>query len=345
MPRSDLRAFVLRVIVVLALIACAWLLCTLSGLLLMVFGAIVLAVLLRAMTDWVRRWVPISEGWALALVVVVVAVGLGALLWLFGSQLASELSALQRSLPSAWGRFHDWLASGPLGPTLEELGRQAPQRVSNLAPRAGAFALSITGGVANVFLVLVGAVYLAAQPGLYRRGVLLLVPADARATLDAALQASGVALRLWLRGQLLAMAVVGVLTGLGLWALGIPGALALGIIAGMLDFVPIVGPIVAAVPAILLGFTVSPQMALATAALFVIVQQIEGNLLLPLIQQRSVDLPPVLLLFSLFGIGMLLGPAGVLLAAPLTVVAFVLVKRLYVQEALQAPTRVPGQLQ
>ncbi|WP_372382656.1 AI-2E family transporter [Xanthomonas sp. NCPPB 1068] len=343
MPSSDLRAFAVRVIIVLALVACAWMLWTLSDLLLMVFGAILVAVLLRALASWVTRHTRVSDGWALALVVVVLTVGFIALLWLFGSQLASEVGALQRTLPQAWTRFHDWVAAGPLGPTLEELTRQAPARVSNLAPRAGAFALSITGGVANLFLVLAGAVYLAAQPQLYRRGVLLLLPAHARATTDEALQASGTALRLWLRGQLMAMAVVGVLTGLGLWALGIPGALALGIVAGLLDFVPIVGPIVAAIPAILLGFTVSPQMALATAGLFVVVQQIEGNLLLPLIQQRTVDLPPVLLLFSLFGIGILLGPAGVLLAAPLTVVAFVLVKRLYVQEALGTPTSIPGQ--
>ncbi|MEC5197444.1 putative PurR-regulated permease PerM [Xanthomonas campestris] len=343
MPSSDLRAFVVRVVIVLALVACARLLWALSGLLLMVFGAVVVAVLLRALASWVTRYTPLSDGMALGLVVVVVAVGFTALLWLFGSQLATELGALQRTLPQAWARFHDWVAAGPLGPALEELTRQAPARVSNLAPRAGAFALSITGGVANLFLVLAGAVYLAAQPQLYRRGLLLLFPVQSRATMDDAVRASGTALRLWLRGQLLAMVVVGALTGLGLWALGIPGALALGIIAGLLDFVPIVGPILAAIPAILLGFTVSPQMALATAALFVVVQQIEGNILLPLIQQRTVDLPPVLLLFSLFGIGTLLGPAGVLLAAPLTVVAFVLVKRLYVQEALHTPTSIPGQ--
>lgn len=297
MPSSDLRAFVVRVVIVLALVACAWLLWALSGLLLMVFGAVVVAVLLRALASWVTRYTPLSDGMALGLVVVVVAVGFTALLWLFGSQLATELGALQRTLPQAWARFHDWVAAGPLGPALEELTRQAPARVSNLAPRAGAFALSITGGVANLFLVLAGAVYLAAQPQLYRRGLLLLFPVQARATMDDAVRASGTALRLWLRGQLLAMVVVGALTGLGLWALGIPGALALGIIAGLLDFVPIVGPILAAIPAILLGFTVSPQMALATAALFVVVQQIEGNILLPLIQQRTVDLPPVLLLF------------------------------------------------
>ncbi|MCS3748325.1 MULTISPECIES: AI-2E family transporter [unclassified Xanthomonas] len=343
MPSSELRAFVVRVIVVLALVACAWMMWALSDLLLMVFGAIVVAVLLRALSGWVRRRTRLSDGWALALVVIVLTLGFTALLWLFGSQLASEVGALQRTLPQAWTRVHDWLAAGPLGPALDELTRQAPARVSNLAPRAGAFALSITGGVANLFLVLAGAVYLAAQPQLYRRGALLLLPAHVRATTDDALQASGTALRLWLRGQLIAMAVVGVLTGLGLWALGIPGALALGIVAGLLDFVPIVGPILAAIPAILLGFTVSPQMALATAALFVVVQQIEGNLLLPVIQQRTVDLPPVLLLFSLFGIGMLLGLPGVLLAAPLTVVGYVLIKRLYVQEALGTPTTIPGQ--
>ncbi|MCC4589415.1 AI-2E family transporter [Xanthomonas sp. NCPPB 1067] len=342
---SELRAFVVRVILVLALVACACLLWKLADLLLMVFGAIVVAVLLRALTSRLTRHTRLSDGWALAVVVIVLTVVLVALTWLFGSQLASEVGALQRTLPQAWTRLHDWIAAGPLGPALHELTRQAPTRVSNLAPRAGAFALGLTGSVANLFLVLAGAVYLAAQPQLYRRGVLLLLPAHVRATTDEALQASATALRLWLRGQLMAMAVVGVLTGLGLWALGIPGALALGILAGLLDFVPIVGPIVAAIPAILLGFTVSPQMALATAALFVVVQQIEGNLLLPLIQQRTVDLPPVLLLFSLFGIGMLLGPPSVLLAAPLTVVAFVLIKRLYVQEALGTPTSIPGQAQ
>lgn len=345
MPSSELRAFVVRVILVLVLVACACLLWKLADLLLMVFGAIVVAVLLRALTSRLTRHTRLSDGWALAVVVIVLTVILIALTWLFGSQLASEVGALQRTLPQAWTRLHDWIAAGPLGPALHELTRQAPTRVSNLAPRAGAFALGLTGSVANLFLVLAGAVYLAAQPQLYRRGVLLLLPAHVRATTDEALQASATALRLWLRGQLMAMVVVGVLTGLGLWALGIPGALALGILAGLLDFVPIVGPIVAAIPAILLGFTVSPQMALATAALFVVVQQIEGNLLLPLIQQRTVELPPVLLLFSLFGIGMLLGPPGVLLAAPLTVVAFVLIKRLYVQEALGTPTSIPGQAQ
>ncbi|WP_141696216.1 AI-2E family transporter, partial [Xanthomonas translucens] len=115
---------------------------------------------------------------------------------------------------------------------------------------------------------------------------------------------------------------------------GVPVALGIGLLTALLDFIPIVGPIVAAVPAVLLGFTVSPQVALGALLVFVVLQQLEGHVLQPLIQARAVDLPPALLLFSLFGIGVLFGPMGVVLAAPLTVVLYVLVKHLYVHHAL-----------
>ncbi|UJB15414.1 AI-2E family transporter [Xanthomonas translucens] len=142
---------------------------------------------------------------------------------------------------------------------------------------------------------------------------------------DEALSASGQVWRAWLGGQFLAMLVIGSLTGLGLWLLGVPVALGIGLLTALLDFIPIVGPIVAAVPAVLLGFTVSPQVALGALLVFVVLQQLEGHVLQPLIQARAVDLPPALLLFSLFGIGVLFGPMGVVLAAPLTVVLYVLV--------------------
>jgi predicted PurR-regulated permease PerM len=155
------------------------------------------------------------------------------------------------------------------------------------------------------------------------------------------LDASGHALKLWLGGQLLAMAAIGVLTGIGLWLLGVPVAPGLALVSALLDFVPIIGPIVSAVPAVLLAFTVGPEVALATLGLYLVVQQVESNVLQPLIQQRGVDLPPALLLFSLSGIGALFGGVGVLLAAPLTVVLYVLVKCLYVREALETEARVP----
>jgi predicted PurR-regulated permease PerM len=139
------------------------------------------------------------------------------------------------------------------------------------------------------------------------------------------------------------MVVVGLLTGIGLWLIGVPSALALGLLAGLLEFIPFAGPIIAAIPAVLLAMVVGPEVALWTVALYVGIQQIEGNVLQPLLQQYAVELPPVVLIFSLLGFGMLFGTLGIILAAPLTVVSYVLVKRLYVQEALGTATPIPGE--
>lgn len=342
-PTASLRSYTARVVVTLALVALGLLLWQLSQLVLLIFGAVVVAALLRTIVGAVLRYTPLPEGWALGLTVLLLVVLFTGAMWLFGSQLGDQMATLRQTLPAAWEHFQAWLSDSPIGPTVHELTQNAQSSVSTMAARAGALAMSATGGVADLFLVLIGGIYLAAQPDLYRTGLLKLLPKRQRPAVEDALHASGNALKAWLGGQLLAMAVVGLLTGLGLWALGVPVAFGLGIITALLDFVPIVGPILAAAPAILLAFTVSPEIALATVALFVVVQQVEGHLLQPLIQQRAVDLPPALLLFSLFGIGALLGPAGILLAAPLTVVLFVLVKRLYVVETLGTPTPIPGE--
>ena len=116
--------------------------------------------------------------------------------------------------------------------------------------------------------------------------------------------------------------------------LGVPASGGLAIIAGLLDVIPMVGPVIAGVPAVLLAFTVSPMTALWTVVLFLIIQQLQGNFLQPMIQKQAVDVPPALLLFAVFAFGLLFGFLGVLLAAPLTVVVFVLVRRLYVQTLL-----------
>jgi len=128
-----------------------------------------------------------------------------------------------------------------------------------------------------------------------------------------------------------------------LTVIGVPSALTLALLAALLEFVPFIGPILSAIPAVLLAFVQGPEMALWTLLLFFIVQQIEGNLLEPMVQQRAVDLPPVLLLFALAAGGLLFGTVGIILASPLTVVLYVMVKRLYVQEALHTPTPLPGE--
>jgi predicted PurR-regulated permease PerM len=192
-------------------------------------------------------------------------------------------------------------------------------------------------------LVIVGGIYLAAQPKLYRSGLLKLFPAGSRDRIDQALDDCWTALRLWLAGRLVSMVFIGLLTGVGLWLIGIPGALALGIVAFILEFVPFVGPIIAAVPALVLALAFDPVKALWVALLYLGIQQLEGNVIEPIVQQRAVDLPPALLLFAIVAGALVFGPTGVIFAAPLTVVLFVLVKRLYVREALGTATAIPGE--
>lgn len=344
MPASqDLVPFTRKVLIVLALVAVLVLAWALLPVFMIVFGAIVFAALLLSLSHLLQRIAPLSPGISLAIVLVLLTGGFTLLMWLFGAQVAGELSALTEALPGAYSQFERWLESTSVGSLVGEQLDSLRDNIGRMATSAGAIAMTVSGGLVDLLLVIVGAIYIAAQPQMYRNGLLLLVPGSVRSIAADALDASGRALRLWLGGQLVAMLLVGVLTGLGLWLLGVPGAFALALIAFLFDFVPIIGPIAAAVPAILLGFTVSPQTGFATAALYLVIQQIEGNILQPLIQQRAVELPPAVLLFSLVVFGSLQGAAGLLLAAPLTVVLYVLVKQLYVRETLGEDVSVPGE--
>jgi predicted PurR-regulated permease PerM len=145
-----------------------------------------------------------------------------------------------------------------------------------------------------------------------------------------ALDAAAIALRKWLVGQLGAMLMVGVITALGLWAVGVPLAIPLGILSGILDFVPVIGPFAAAIPGILIAFAQGPQVAMYAALVYITVQFIEGHLVLPLAQKWAVSLPPALGLLSIVAFGLVFGLMGVLFAIPLTVVIVVLVQKLYI---------------
>jgi predicted PurR-regulated permease PerM len=133
------------------------------------------------------------------------------------------------------------------------------------------------------------------------------------------------------------------LTGGALWLIGLPSPLALGLIAAIGEFVPFLGPILAALPALIIAGSQSTEIFLWTLAAFVVIQQIESNLIAPIVQRETVSLPPALSLLSVLAFGVVFGPLGLILAVPLTVVAYVLVKKLYVRETLGEETRVPGE--
>jgi predicted PurR-regulated permease PerM len=335
--------FVRRVLIVLGLATIFFLVWQLRILLLMLFGAIVVASIFRAIADLLCKYARLSNGVATGLSIMLILGSIAALIALFGQQVGQQVQGLRETLPDAWRDLEARIGDMGLSDQMDRLMASISTPGGGSLSGFGRTLLSIGSGLADLLVVIFAGIYLATQPNFYRIGAIKLVPPTRRKIAAEAMLESERALRLWLKGQAIAMVAVGLLTGLGLWALGMPSALALGLLAGLLEFIPFAGPIIAAVPAILIALAVSPELALWVTLLYVAIQQFEGNLLTPLVQQYAVDLPGAVLLFSLIGFGTLFGTLGVILAAPLAVVMMVLVKRLYVIETLDTPTPIPGE--
>jgi predicted PurR-regulated permease PerM len=188
--------------------------------------------------------------------------------------------------------------------------------------------------VAGLLLILFTAIYIGAEPKLYHTGLLHLFPHTARRRADEVLAAIGTTLRKWLVAQLIMMVVIGVIDAVGLSLLGVKAALALGLLAGLLEFIPLLGPILSAVPAIAMGFLDSPQKALFVALLCWGVQFLEGHILAPLLMKRGVDLPPVVTLIGLAVMALVFGFLGMVVAVPVLAAVMVTIKLLYVEDVV-----------
>ncbi len=346
--RPDDVAFLRRTLIVAAISVLALFLWMVRGALLLAFAAVIVAVLITAVAAILSRRLHVPSRWSVAAACVSIAVLLVPVVLLVRSELQEQAATLLSRLPQAISAFEERF--GVEIPTLggggAAQGKGAtpePSTVGAVAQRAASAAVLVLDALGALVLAIVGGVFIAADPATYRRGLVRLLPRSQRDRVQDALVASGHALRLWLQAQLVAMAMVGILVGLGAWAIGLPAPLALGLIAALADFVPLIGPFIGAVPGVLLAAGLGWEMTLWTVALYLAVQQIEGNLLTPLLGERMVSIPPALLLFSVVAAGAALGTGGVLLAAPLTVVAVVLVSKLYVTETLGEPVAAPGE--
>jgi predicted PurR-regulated permease PerM len=196
------------------------------------------------------------------------------------------------------------------------------------------FISTTLAAIAAIILVLFIALYIATEPGLYRRGLLHLVPRKHKARYDEVLDEIGTSLRQWLIARLIAMLAIGAITAGVLALLRIKAWAALGVLAGLLEFIPFFGPIASAVPAIGVALVDSPQKALYVVLAFIAIQQIEGHVITPLLLEKRVDVPPVLTILGVAGMGATMGIAGILIAEPLIVVMLILFRRLYVEDAV-----------
>jgi predicted PurR-regulated permease PerM len=341
-PQSKEAIFVRRVLIVVAITAGVLLLWQLRQVVVLLFGAVMVATIFRAIADLFERHLRLPERIAVLLSVLLVVGIIAGVIWAVGSQVSAQSLSLADTLPRAAQILDDRLMS--MG-----LGRPVAMWMHNMhsggliGANLEGFVSSVTVSAASFLIVFFGGIFLAAEPRLYGIGLIKLIPPARRRLVAEAMEESDHALRLWLKGQLWAMILIFLMTWGGLWLLGVPSALTLALISGVLEFIPYAGAITSAVPAIMVALVQGPELAVWVVGLYIIVHHVEAYLIQPLIQQFAVEIPAVITLFALLAFGLLFGILGILLAAPLAVVSYVLVKRLYVIEALDTPTPIPGE--
>jgi len=305
--------------------------------LLLLFAGILLSTLFSSAAEGVAKLTGFSDSISLVLFLFLAVLLLGGAGLFIAPEVADQVEELSEQIPIALAtireeleqyRFGQWLLFDT--PSFEELRPLAPEVLARATGIVSTTAAFLIGSVLVLFL----GFYLAFNPGLYISGLLRLVPLEQRPRASLVLAAVGYTMKRWLVGQLIVMSVVGVSTALGLWLLGVPLALTLGLLAFALDFVPNFGPIIASVPGILLGLVESPQKAVQVTVLYIVIQQVESYVIAPYVHKKTVLIPPVVTITAQLFLGVLVGPIGLLLATPLTAVFIVLVKMLYIQDLL-----------
>lgn len=344
--------FASRVLIALGLTALVILLITFLGLMLEVlmlaFAAILVTVAVDGLTRVVQRYTPLGRGLSLTAAFLLILLSIGGLTGLIYPQAAEQIPRLAEKLPAA---TQEILQQMPFAREVEE---EIEARLENdndngtglfdddiLTQALGIFSTTL-GAIGSFFIILLLAVYLVLNPGVYLGHLLQLLPVARRTRVAHMFNLQGKALRLWLLGRLVSMVFVGVTSAIGLLLLGVPMALTLGLIAGLATFIPYLGPILGAIPAVLVAFLVSPQIGLYVAILYFVIESVESALIYPLAQRHVVHIPPAYTVLIQIGGGVLGGLPGVILATPLAVVAAVAIQMLYVEDVLGESVEVLG---
>jgi predicted PurR-regulated permease PerM len=330
--------FARRVITVLALTAAAFLLLgfawQVAQALLLLFASVLVALFLSGTSSWINYRTRIPYGWCLLLVVLAIILIVSGLSVFLARQLIQQARQLYKGLADTAADAREWIEQFAWGERLIEQAAEGGAVHQQVQPALQVLG-SITAVVAGAIVVVVIGLYLAASPDHYKNGLVYLVPPRHRHRAHEVLEALGKALRGWLLAQFVSMAVIGTLVAIGLWFFGIEMWLILGVIAGLLTFVPNLGPIIAGVPPTLIALNQSPTVALGVVAYFTAVQMLEGYVVTPMVQDRMIHLPPAGILAAQVLMAYSLGLLGVAMAAPLLAASMVVIQMLYIRGTLE----------
>jgi predicted PurR-regulated permease PerM len=289
--------------------------------------AALIAMILHAPAQYLTRWMPFRVSFALSVIAFLAAVA--GLLTRLVPQLLSQVSQLAAQLPAAITYLMGWLEERTDAAQNPELANAINEQVGDFVGRFVPLAFNLISLFVGSFAIITLAVFLAAQPDVYRNLILKLASPTNRERAARIYDEAGRSLRNWVLGKAFTMAMTGVFIWLGLTLFGVPGALALGALAALLEFIPTFGPTIAAVPAVIAAFLVSPMTALWVALYFFAFQQLQTAVTVPLVERRAVDIPPAALLIWQLMLAVGFGILGLFVATPLLAVISVAARILY----------------
>lgn len=312
--------------------------------LLVIFAGILLGIIFRSARDFVHQTLGIGQKLSLALVIITflsITIGLS---YAFVPKIVNQADTFSKQIPETWEMTKKNISQFRWG---RELAQENPDFADFFEDETDGTGedydmtksilgyLSTTAAIiAALVLIFVIAVYIAAEPTLYTEGFIRLFPKDRRKRIVEIMDEISITIQWWLVGQMASMIILGTLATLGLWLLGVPYAWLLGAFTALMTFIPNLGPIIAAVPILLVSLTVGVDTAIYTAIFYTVLQGIEGYFITPMIHRSAIDVPPVLIITIQFLLYYLIGFLGVLLAMPLMGCLMVLVKRLYIEDIL-----------
>lgn len=299
---------------------------------LLIIAGLVFAALLDGGTRLLGRVLPIGRGWRLAIVCTTALVALVATFYWTGVEFVQQAGQLRETVLAQAQRAMDWLEAHGVMPSnaqLNDLGSQALGSLGKVTAAVG----SVLGAVTSVLLIIVIGIFVAAEPRLYERGLAWMLPPSARADFHVTADRMGFVLRRLLMGRMVGMAVEGIGTWIGLSIGGVPMAALLGVLTGLLTFIPNIGAFVSGVLTILVGFSAGWDTGIWAIGVYLVVQIVDGNIIVPMVAKRSVDLAPALVLAAQLLFGALFGIVGLVLADPITAMVKVALERRSEQNA------------
>lgn len=302
---------------------------TFSVFLLLLAGTLI-AVFFRGFSGLIQK----KTGWSPKLCITISIIGtlvlLVLLFWLMGAKLQAQITQLGETLPTTVENAKNQLSKTPLGQKLVQK-LSSPETGQKAQAVAKTFFQTSFGVLGDIYVVLFIGIFFTVSPKIYTNGLVHLVPPKGQPKAKDVLNKLGENLKKWLKGQLFAMLIVFVLTATGLAIIGVPMWLVLALIAGLLNFIPNFGPLIAMIPAVLVALLQGPTTAALVAGLYILVQVTESNFITPQIQQKLISVPPALIIITQLFAGVLFGGWGLVLATPLLVVLMVTVQELYIK--------------